>query len=1071
MHPEKWAEDIADSPYGLKSLSSLDNKPSKKQQLLKSIFMHVTNASMPDTDEERENWDGKIFEDFTDSMPSIYHETFKEQIEIQGIRYKETYKRTRSQGISKEKAEIIFCFSARARRIPLEQFLTEYIVYCRNVGVYKTLQGFKGHEETTDKILGEYDTNDKNISKNTSISAEPANQLIQPRLTIPEARENNTNYFANAVLDVIGRDEQKARLKAFLEWGKEDDKNVVWFQLAGVAGQGKSRLAYDLIKVATEELGFRAGFLTENDIEFFKDQWKDWQPDKPYLLIFDYVIGREQDIKPILQTLISKQAKLHHKIRILLVERQRWDQGSVTKIQNQGDKNRLRSSMRIGDKAEWFLKLCEKDDSEGERLTTFRFDNGVEELEMLREDDLIAIVKQLFSGKALTLSDNALRKTLNQIDSKGRPLYAYLLAQQLSESQQGYESWTKIDLLDYQLVRDKRRWEKAFNGRAPTWGDSHPAMKLAVLATIVREVKFQDTLIQQYIDNIDTFLRREPVAITSGNLINDDNRPHEIHGLEPDLLGEWFVLHCFNEDLDFEELLNISWQYSPDKTANFLQRIVQDFIDLSEKYNNWSLIEKLLEHIPSNSDEKHYKALANVSVAIAKNIDHKDLTIPSNIIVALEYASLSDTVAMNYLGFLYYYGIGVTRNRKKTVELYRRAVEQEDCEAMINLGFCYRYGNGVERDRKEAIDLYHQAAKLGSSRAILNLAACYEESEGRKQHWDKLIDLYQQAFQQGDCAAMFSLGLCYEEGYLVEQDLNKAIDLYQRSAEAGEREAVDRLKMISHIENFLSTDNYRIQKICGWANSKLPNLTEAPAFDPPIMTGDWKQLTTEELEICLEKITIPFEILELSSNLDGYIGQYARLTPLSFYKDCNLVDIQLYNPSNNDTLIFSAIFNTERALLLNGIGIDIINKLNRHLLSFDDKKSTTSYLQFYCSYARDPFQIISNLNEVTFDKNENRHIYDEIKASLFSLQYVEGNFENEGWQKFKGWALWRGTVLTSTLDPTVIRKSALFTSTFKVFADGNVSTENKVCVFDKLPILQRQYNGIFRTPLRSFSSI
>ena len=97
MNPEKWAEDIAGSPYGLKSLSSPENKPSQKQQLLKSIFMHVTNASMPDTDEKRKNWDGKIFEDFTDSMPSIYHEKFKEQLEIQGIRYRETYKRTNSR--------------------------------------------------------------------------------------------------------------------------------------------------------------------------------------------------------------------------------------------------------------------------------------------------------------------------------------------------------------------------------------------------------------------------------------------------------------------------------------------------------------------------------------------------------------------------------------------------------------------------------------------------------------------------------------------------------------------------------------------------------------------------------------------------------------------------------------------------------------------------------------------------------------------------------------------------------------------------------------------------------------
>ncbi len=432
MHSEKWAKDIADSPYGLRSLSSLDNKPSKKQQLLKSIFKHVTHASMPDTDEERENWDGKIFEDFTDSMPSGYHEKFIEQFEIQGTRY-DTYKKMHSQGIGKEKAEIVFCFSARARRIPLEQFLTEYIVYCRNVGVYKTLKGFVGHEETIEEILEEYDTNDKNIS----VSAEPTNQSIQPRLTIPQARGENTNYYANAVLDVIGRDKQKAHLKAFLGC----DKNVAWFQLAGVAGQGKSRLAFDLIKDA-QKMGWHAGFFTENDIRFFGDHWRDWQPDKPYLFVFDYVIGREQKIKPILQTLFYRQDKYRHNIRILLVERQPWNQGNVIKKLDHTDKDKSWELISTSNKAPWFLRLREVDDPEGERLKPCRFENGVEELKELDQEDLVTIVKQL-SGKELTLSDDALKQTLERIDDTGRPLYAYLLAQQLSESETGYRSWTK----------------------------------------------------------------------------------------------------------------------------------------------------------------------------------------------------------------------------------------------------------------------------------------------------------------------------------------------------------------------------------------------------------------------------------------------------------------------------------------------------------------------------------------------------------------------------------------------------------------------------------------------------
>lgn len=1103
-------------------------------------------------------------------------------------------------------------------------------------------------------------------SENTSASISASSyQSIQPRLTIPQARGENTNYFANAVLDVIGRDEQKARLKAFLEC----DKNVAWFQLAGVAGQGKSRLAYDLIKVA-EGLGFRAGFLTENDIQFFKDQWNDWQPDKPHLLIFDYVIGREEQIKPIFQILIFNQDNYRHNIRILLVERQRWDQGSVIKIKDQSDKDSLGLSMHIGDKAPWFLNLCAGDDSQGERLLgPCRFENGVEELKKLDQEDLVTIVKQL-SEKELTLSDDELKQTLERIDDTGRPLYAYLLAQQLNESETGYRSWTKIDLLNYQLIRDKNRWQQVFkekNKKAPTWGDSHDAMKLAVLATIVRQVSFEDEIIKSSFDETNESLGREAMAITSSYLINDNNNPHKIYALEPDLLGEWFVLFCFYKRLKFEELLNLAWKYSPNETAIFLQRITQDFIDLSEKYGSWNLTEKLLAYVPLSENfpkEEYYQALAKVAVTITDKLYIRDLSIPQNIITALKYGAKSDPNAMSFLGFLYQQGIGVTRNSEKGVILFQQAVDKNDGAAMIllgvcykngegieqnsnkalelfqraigqgnnaawaylgicyqygigvkqdwkkaidlyregekkgdnvaifNLGFCFEKGIGIEQDWSKAIDLYQQAAKQGFSAAMINLGICYEKGIGIEQDWSKASDLYRQAAKQGDSRALVKLGLCYENGIEVNQDWNKAVDLYQKAVKKGNSDAMARLAFcyqkglgieqdwgkaidlyhqavkhgdsavmvylgscyqkgegveqdfnkavdlyqkateqddstamvslafcyqrglgieqdwgkainlyhqavkhgdstamfilgilyqegqevpqdwnkainlfwqaakagmesaIYNIQNILGAGNYKAHKINGWSNNKLLHLTAAPLFDSPIMAGKWKHLTAEEIKICLNKIIIPFEILELSEISDDYIGQYGRFIPLSFYKDCNLVEIQLCNPSNNNTIVFSAIFNSERAFLLTGKQ-DIIHAINPYLLSLNSKESTIAYLVFFYSYIlgeNGPYQIISSINEIAFDEDVNQHIQDEIKSSLFSPHYIEGNFAEEGWQ---------------TYGACVLYENALYITIFKIFPNGNISIEFSDRIFNELPILRRQYNGIFRIPILS----
>jgi hypothetical protein len=57
---------------------------------------------------------------------------------------------------------------------------------------------------------------------------------------------------------------------------------------------------------------------------------------------------------------------------------------------------------------------------------------------------------------------------------------------------------------------------------------------------------------------------------------------------------------------------------------------------------------------------------------------------------------------------------------------------------------------------------------------------------------------------------------------------------------------------------------------------------------------------------------------------------------LSLYKDSSLVDIQLYNPQNKDTLLFSAVFNTGNALLLDGKP-DIIHSINPYLLASNNK--------------------------------------------------------------------------------------------------------------------------------------
>lgn len=1057
--------------------------------------------------------------------------------EIGGFNELQILPSSKKTAFTTEKSEGVFESLAAFQDIPTLVCFLNFLEFCRDSIPPRPLKVFDGDDplppviidgevrpitldfaiEGIEKHIKEYieleeeRLEKEKLEKESSLNAIEQQRPIQPLLTIPQAKEKNANYYANAVLDVIGREKEKARLRNFLECDLRNS-NVAWFQLAGVAGQGKSRLAFDLMSDLTKDdlkqkLGFwRAGFLTENDINFFEDRWDNWEPSTHHLLIFDYVIGREEKIKFILQKLIyrDRQKKFTHKIRILLLERQRWDQGSFIKSTDQNNESDTTHSKSVSNKAEWFLKLRENDDPEADRITPFRFESGVEELKELNTNDLLFIVRKLvkqFSSQELTLSEAELIRTLKRIDDSGRPLYAYLLAQQLSVNQEGFQDWTKIKLLTSQLERDEIRWRQAFEkDKAPIWGDNHPAMKLAVLATIVRTVRFNDPQIKQHFGSINSDIGKAAVSITSGRL-NNSKRPKEIYALEPDLLGEWFVLYCFYEGLEFKELLNIAWRYSPKETAIFLQRITQDFVEFFKRIDEDDLLELIVKLIAHElPHEKHYEALANVAVEISVKLFQKCLPVTPNLIVALKHAAnSSDTAAMFFLGLLYLKGIGVERSSKKAFELYHQAAEKGNSDAMTHLGYCYEEGNGVVRNRFKAVELYQQAVKRGNSTAMIRLASCYEGGEGITKDPDKAIKLFEQAADQGDSAALINLGNRYEQGNGVEQDWDKAINLYQRAAEHGDSSALINLadryeqgigikqdwdkandlyqravnagdvKAISGIQNnlllqnFLGVKNNKTYKNFCWSNSKLPSQAAAPVFDPPIIAGHWEQIAEERVTACLDQLTASFEILGITKNLTGYKGQYARRLPLNFYKDCNLVDIQLYDPSTKDILIVSAVFNTKRAILLTGRR-DTILALNRHILSFEGKSSTLDYLQFFSSNILNqhkPYQIITDLNEIPFDTEADQYVIDKIKDSIFvprSIEFIprcfEGRLPTEGWEK---------------LEACFLLGNNLYIQTFEVFLNGMISLKEGSCILNKLPILQHEYDGIFRKPLRSIN--
>jgi hypothetical protein len=701
-------------------------------------------------------------------------------------------------------SEAIFKSLAEVQGIPLLVCFLNFLEFCqresRPLSVFEDKETFP---KNTDELISD-------IKTHIEAQKQEAKTPDQPHLTVPESKEGNPNYYANAVLDVIGRGTEKQRLEDFLNC----DKNVAWLQLAGVAGQGKSRLAFDLVKHAIDDLGWSAGFLEENGIRRFKDKWLTWQPDKPHLIVFDHVVGREDDIKPILQDLSECQGDLPHNIRILLVERQRWD--------NRIDSDNSDAGSDIFGfrerKAEWYLNLCQNKNGSDTSLRNSRFENGVEELIKLHKKNLIAIVErvaELEAGKPLCLSASVIQKTLERIDKDGRPLYAYFLGQMIGQDAD-INNWSKVDILREVLGREREKWwAAAFKDRnkPPRTEDDFPASRLAILATMIDGLDCEDAQKKEFIP-VPTADDREQALALTGNPMSEDmdgSPPMVIPSMQPDLLGEWYVIVSLEKPWSpLKELTDIAWRYAPEKMGHFMQKLFQDFHDSPTTAAILECIDP--DRIEINTLSKLINDLLTFLVA------HR-LAIPEKITQTLHIlADSGDPQSLSSLGLCFDCGIGVEMNIHEAVNFYQKAADAGNAIALNMLGLCHQFGNGVDESISKAADYFKRAVEAGSPDAMNNYAACLQLGKGVEENIPEAVYWYRKAAEADITNAMINYGFCYDKGTGVKEDKQEAAFWYKNAADNGSSYAMYRLGLCYQygigVEENISNDKNNKEELC-----------------------------------------------------------------------------------------------------------------------------------------------------------------------------------------------------------------------------------------------------------------
>jgi TPR repeat protein len=130
----------------------------------------------------------------------------------------------------------------------------------------------------------------------------------------------------------------------------------------------------------------------------------------------------------------------------------------------------------------------------------------------------------------------------------------------------------------------------------------------------------------------------------------------------------------------------------------------------------------------------------------------------------LDAADRSHTGAMNDLGEVFEYGVGVPQNLATAHLWYERAAELGHAGAMTHLGQLSENGLDVPQDLATARHWYEKAAALGNAASMNNLANLFRQGWGVVQNLSAAANWYLKAAQLGLPSAMNSLGELSESG-------------------------------------------------------------------------------------------------------------------------------------------------------------------------------------------------------------------------------------------------------------------------------------------------------------------
>lgn len=177
-----------------------------------------------------------------------------------------------------------------------------------------------------------------------------------------------------------------------------------------------------------------------------------------------------------------------------------------------------------------------------------------------------------------------------------------------------------------------------------------------------------------------------------------------------------------------------------------------------------------------------------------------------------------DATGQHLLASLYYQGQGVKQDIQKSVDLFKKAANQNYLPSIANLGVMYMEGTGVEQSYSEAFNYYKKAAELGDLQSIFNVGQFYRKGAGVEQNNEKAAHWYRLAAERGSLGAQNEYGLLFAQGQGVPLDYIQAYAWINMPAEAGDGQAIKNRAQLLQILN--EQDELKAKKLAAEYKSK-----------------------------------------------------------------------------------------------------------------------------------------------------------------------------------------------------------------------------------------------------------